>query len=93
MSPGRATGPARIIHSAAEFGRLQTDDILVTHATTPEWTPAFTVAAGLVTDVGGPLSHSSIVAREFGLPAVMGVQKPLAPLPTAKWSPLTEARA
>lgn len=41
-------------------------------ATTPAWTPLFAMASAVVTDIGGPLSHSSIVAREFGIPAVMG---------------------
>jgi pyruvate,water dikinase len=72
-SPGTVTGPARIIHSTAEFGRLRAGDVLVAQATTPEWIPAFAVVAAVVTDSGGPLSHSSIVAREFGIPAVMGV--------------------
>jgi len=74
VSPGRVTGPARILASASDFGRLQAGDIVVTRAATPDWTPTFTVAAGLVTDTGGPLSHCSIIAREFGIPAVMGVQ-------------------
>jgi pyruvate,water dikinase len=72
-SPGSATGPARIITTPSELGRLQPGDILVSRTATPEWTPSFTVIAGLVTDVGGPLSHSSILAREFGVPSVMGV--------------------
>jgi pyruvate,water dikinase len=75
VSPGTATGPARVIHSPAEFDRLRNGDILVTHTATPEWMILCPLAAGLVTDTGGPLSHSSIVAREFGLPAVMGVQR------------------
>jgi phosphohistidine swiveling domain-containing protein len=74
VSPGLVTGPARILASASDFGRLQAGDIVVTRAATPDWTPTFTVAAGLVTDTGGPLSHCSIIAREFGIPAVMGVQ-------------------
>jgi pyruvate,water dikinase len=53
---------------------LNPGDILVTPAATPEWTSAFCVVAGLVTDIGGPLSHSSIIAREFGVPTVMGVR-------------------
>ncbi|MDP8980797.1 MAG: PEP-utilizing enzyme [Acidobacteriota bacterium] len=74
VSPGCVTGPARILASASDFGRLQAGDIVVTRSATPDWTPTFTVAAGLVTDTGGPLSHCSIIAREFGIPAVMGVQ-------------------
>jgi pyruvate,water dikinase len=72
VSPGRATGPARILSSTADLSRLKTGDIVVTRAATPEWTPTFAIAAALVTDTGGPLSHSSIIAREFGIPAVMG---------------------
>jgi rifampicin phosphotransferase len=74
VSPGRATGPARILSTAGDLGRLQAGDIVVTKNATPDWTPTFTVAAGLVTDTGGPLSHCSIIAREFGIPAVMGVE-------------------
>jgi pyruvate,water dikinase len=73
VSPGRATGPARILSCAADLARLQAGDIAVMRAATPEWTPTFAIAAALVTDTGGPLSHSSIIAREFGIPAVMGV--------------------
>jgi rifampicin phosphotransferase len=74
VSPGRVTGPARILVSAADAWRLQAGDIVVTRAATPDWTPTFSIAAALVTDTGGPLSHCSIIAREFGIPAVMGVQ-------------------
>ncbi len=71
-SPGRVTGPARVISGPDEFGRMQRGDILVARITTPAWTPLFVLAAGIVTDVGGPLSHSSIVAREYHIPAVLG---------------------
>ncbi|MGB8643634.1 MAG: PEP/pyruvate-binding domain-containing protein [Anaerolineae bacterium] len=71
-SPGRVTGTARVIHGPEEFGQMQPGDILVARITTPAWTPLFALAAGVVTDVGGPLSHSSIVAREYHIPAVLG---------------------
>jgi pyruvate,water dikinase len=51
---------------------MQAGDILVAPLTTPAWTPLFVRAAAIVTDVGGPLSHGSIVAREYGIPAVLG---------------------
>ena len=51
---------------------MQPGDVLVAKITTPAWTPLFALAAGVVTDVGGPLSHSSIVAREYHIPAVLG---------------------
>jgi len=51
---------------------MKPGDILVAKITTPAWTPLFAMASGIITDVGGPLSHSSIVAREYGVPAVLG---------------------
>jgi pyruvate,water dikinase len=54
-------------------GGMKEGDILVAHATDPSWTPLFLVAGGLVLEEGGPLSHAAIVAREFGLPAVLNV--------------------
>ena len=51
---------------------MKPGDILVAKITTPAWTPLFALASGIVTDVGGPPSHSSIVAREYGVPAVLG---------------------
>ena len=51
---------------------MQSGYVLVAGVTTPAWTPLFAMASGVVTDVGGPLSHGSIVAREYGIPAVMG---------------------
>ena len=72
-SKGIARGPARIILDPDGFGDLRPGEILVSPATTPAWTPLFGIAAGLVTDYGGLLSHSGVVAREYGLPAVLGV--------------------
>jgi phosphohistidine swiveling domain-containing protein len=71
-SPGQVTGPARVILGPGEFDQMRQGDILVARITTPAWTPLFALAAGVVTDVGGPLSHSSIVAREYHIPAVLG---------------------
>jgi phosphohistidine swiveling domain-containing protein len=71
-SAGRAVGTARVITGAADFGRLEAGDVLVCATTTPAWTPLFASAAALVTDTGGILSHAAIVAREYGLPAVVG---------------------
>ena len=67
-SPGQVTGRCRIIRGPQEFGRLQSGDILVAPLTNPAWTPLFAVAGGLVTNVGGILSHGAIVAREYGIP-------------------------
>jgi phosphohistidine swiveling domain-containing protein len=71
-SPGRVTGVACVIHGPGEFGQMRQGGILVAKITTPAWTPLFALASGIVTDVGGPLSHSSIVAREYQIPAVLG---------------------
>lgn len=72
-SGGQATGPAVVINSPKEAGRIKSGQILVTRATDPGWTPIFSVISGLVLEVGGQLSHGAIVAREYGLPAVVNV--------------------
>jgi pyruvate,water dikinase len=61
-----------VIHGPGDFGQMRQGGILVAKITTPAWTPLFALASGIVTDVGGPLSHSSIVAREYQIPAVLG---------------------
>jgi pyruvate,water dikinase len=71
-SPGQVTAAARVLHGPEDFGQMEPGDILVAEITTPAWTPLFAMAAGVVTDIGGPLSHGSIVAREYGIPAVLG---------------------
>ncbi|MGN6441271.1 MAG: PEP-utilizing enzyme, partial [Arthrobacter sp.] len=71
-SAGRVTAPARVLRGPEDFGRMQPGEVLVARMTTPAWTPLFAMASAVVTDVGGPLSHSSIVAREYGIPAVLG---------------------
>ena len=71
-SSGRVTAPACVLHGPEDFDRMRPGDVLVAGTTTPAWTPLFTMASAVVTDIGGPLSHGSIVAREYGIPAVMG---------------------
>ncbi|HEX6255821.1 MAG TPA: PEP/pyruvate-binding domain-containing protein [Euzebyales bacterium] len=69
---GQATGPVRVIRQPAEFGTLRSGDVLVCPYTNPSWTSLFQRAAAVVVDTGGPTSHAAIVAREYGIPAVMG---------------------
>jgi pyruvate,water dikinase len=71
-SPGRATGTVRVIRGPESFGELQAGEILVAPLTAPAWTPLFAIAAAIVTDVGGAASHASVIAREDGIPAVVG---------------------
>ena len=72
-SPGVVSGPARVVRGPDEFSTLQRGEILVAPLTNPTWTPLFAVASGVITEVGGILSHGAIVAREYGIPAVMSV--------------------
>lgn len=76
-SPGRATGPARIVRGPEEFERLRPGDVLVCPATDPAWTPLFARAVAVVAQTGGRLSHAAIVAREYGIPAVLGMASAL----------------
>ena len=71
-SPGQVTASARVLNGPEDFNQMQPGEILVAGITTPAWTPLFAMASGVVTDIGGPLSHGSIVAREYGIPAVLG---------------------
>lgn len=71
-SAGRAQGRVRVLHSPEEGAQLQPGEILVAVTTNVGWTPIFPRAAAVVTDVGAPLSHAAIVARELGIPAVVG---------------------
>jgi len=71
-SQGKVTAPARVLLGPEDFNQMRPGDVLVAPLTTPAWTPLFAMAAAIVTDIGGPLSHSSIVAREYGIPAVLG---------------------
>lgn len=80
-SPGVAEGVARVVAGQDDFTRIQSGDILVTTMTTPAWTPLFPSLAGLVTETGGILSHAAVVAREYGLPAVVGAAGAVAAIP------------
>jgi pyruvate,water dikinase len=71
-SAGVVEGIARVIKSVAEIGRLNQGDILVCPVTNPTWSPVFQKIAAAVSDIGGSMSHAAIVAREYGLPAVVG---------------------
>ena len=73
VSAGTVEGRARVILDMAEAD-LEAGDILVTAFTDPSWTPLFVAIAGLVTEVGGLMTHGAVIAREYGLPAVVGVQ-------------------
>ena len=72
-SKGIAVGTARLIKEPKEFYKMNKGDILVCHLTDPEWTPLFGLAGAVVADTGSALSHAAIVAREYGIPAVLGV--------------------
>lgn len=84
-SHGKAVGKVRLIRDASEFSTFQTGEVLVTAATAPTWTPLFRLAAGVITDVGGVQSHAAIVAREFGIPAVLGTEAATQTLKTGDW--------
>ena len=74
VSTGIVEGRARVIHDMAEAD-LEAGDILVTAHTDPSWSPLFVAIAGLVTEVGGLMTHGAVIAREYGLPAVVGVEQ------------------
>ena len=73
VSPGRIEGEVSVILTPADFDKMKPNTILVCPMTTPAWTQLFSHAIALVTDIGSILAHGSIVAREFGIPAVLGL--------------------
>ena len=85
-SRGCVRARARVIHDlAAQAGELQKGEVIVTRFTDASWTPLFALAAGIVTDIGSMLSHSSIVAREFGIPSVVNTQTATQRIRTGDW--------
>jgi len=79
-SPGIVEGTVRIVLSATELAQVQPGDVLVCPATSPAWAPVFSRIAATVSDVGGIMSHTAIVCREYGLPAVVGTGRAVATL-------------
>jgi pyruvate,water dikinase len=73
VAAGRGAGPARLIRHPREGHRLAKGDVLVAPSSDPGWTPLFLRSPALVMEIGGYLSHASIVAREYGIPAVVNV--------------------
>ncbi len=71
-SSGVVEGTARVVRSVEEIARLQKGDVLVCQVTNPTWAPIFQKIVAAVSDIGGSMSHAAIVAREYGLPAVVG---------------------
>lgn len=80
-SSGVVEGTARVVKSVQEISRLQEGDILVCQVTNPTWAPVFQKIAAAVSDIGGSMSHAAIVAREYGLPAVVGTGKATTRIP------------
>lgn len=74
-SSGKVKGKVKIVLSENDFSKFKPGMILVTKSTNPVWTPLIAIAKGVITDLGGSLSHAAIVSREFGIPAVVGTQK------------------
>jgi pyruvate,water dikinase len=73
-SPGRVTGTVRVLESPRDEASMKSGEILVTHMTSPDWVPIMRRAAAIVTDAGGMTSHAAIVARELGLPCIVGAR-------------------
>lgn len=84
VSAGVVEGRARVVLDLAD-ATLRPGDILVTRYTDPSWTPAFVAVAGLVTEVGGQMTHGSVIAREYGLPAVVGVLDATRRIANGEW--------
>ena len=74
-SPGVVEGTARVVRTVADFDQVSEGDILVCQMANPAWVVLFTKISGLVTDTGGTTSHPAVLAREFGVPAVVGVSE------------------
>jgi pyruvate,water dikinase len=84
-SPGRVKGRVRVVDSDAELGLVQPGDILVATTASAVWTGVFDIIGGFVTEIGGVMAHAAIVAREYAVPAVVGVRAARSRLSTGQW--------
>jgi len=73
VGPGRVEGRVAVLEGPHQVDRVRPGDILVAPTLDPSWIPLFTLASGLVVEMGGTLSHGSIIAREYGLPTVVNL--------------------
>lgn len=74
MSKGCVEGPVRVVRTLDAANTIRPGDILVTNATDIGWSPYFPILSGLITEIGGLLSHGAVIAREYGLPCLVGVE-------------------
>lgn len=74
-SSGKTKGKVKIILTEKDFNQFKPGMILVTRTTNPNWTPLIAIAKGIITELGGALSHAAIVSREFGIPAIVGTKE------------------
>ncbi|MDE3075494.1 MAG: hypothetical protein KGJ86_08700 [Chloroflexota bacterium] len=84
-SPGRASGRARVVRGPEDFERFEPGEVLVAQSTSPGWTPLFARAAAVVTDGGSLAAHASLVAREYGIPAVVATRNATSTLADGQW--------
>jgi pyruvate, water dikinase len=77
-------GPARVVRSVDQIGEVRDGEILVCGSTSPAWAPIFSRISATVTDIGGVMSHTAIVCREYGLPAVVGTGRATARIKTGQ---------
>lgn len=73
-SQGKVNGIARVVVDLNKIDKFKKGDILVTKATSPNWTPLIHASSGVITEVGSSLSHAAIVSREYGIPSIVGVK-------------------